>query len=592
MTQTALLDQLLAAGLVDINLHRLTRHLAFLYQVDDDWSLSALACTLALAEQGSVCCDLADTVSLDQLCVHPLPIDWPAADQWLNQLSASGLVSPAGQASKALVVDSGLVYLQRYWRDQQIIVDALLNQVDPPPDAVTAIANQVLDGQPPAAHRPSTTGALGSSPWQHPHIEVIAGGPGTGKTTLIGQLIAEKLTSANPPQAIALTAPTGRAAAHLQQAVTNHLAHHWPGQAKSLEKRLWVGTVHRLLGWNRQGRVSHHRGQPILADLVVVDEASMLSLPFLARLIDALQPGASLILVGDPDQLTAIDAGAVLADLVAVPEVVAVRQLTTVHRYRGEIAELAQAVHDGDADRALSILNRGGDSIEWLDLDPSDPLAIPEPAITGLKTDMLAQAERMRLAGLDDQPNLALSALDEHRLLLANRHGQAGLQRWTSLIQSWIDSTWRQLGQGARWPIGLPVLITRNDEQLGLFNGDSGVIIKHLGRPHLAVLEASSPRLINPDLISAWEPLFASTVHKSQGSQYRSTTLVLPESAGQLASRQLIYTAITRAEDHLRLIGSAQAIRQAINTPVLRASGLTAKLQGSRVSPSGNPLLG
>jgi exodeoxyribonuclease V alpha subunit len=373
-----------------------------------------------------------------------------------------------------------------------------------------------------------------------------------------------------------LCAPTGRAATHLAHSVEHNLA---PWQARAdtrFEQRCEVGTIHRLLGLTPWGRPRHDRTNPLAADVVVVDEASMLSAHLMACLLDAIGATTRLLLVGDPDQLASVEAGAVLGDIVAAAPAVPVARLRHTYRFSGAIAELAEAIRVGDAAGALSIMEARPADIEWVQTDLSDP-PLSADALGGLHRAVTAQSRDLIESALAGDARGALQALESHRLLIPHRQGPTGVGRWTQIVRGW---TAQLVGVGVdqrRWYPGLPVLITRNDDVQQMYNGDSGVIISRHGGLRLA-LSGDDQRLIVPDMIDSWEPLHASTIHKAQGSQFDAVTLLLPPTGTALLTRELFYTAVTRATSTLRIIGTAPQIDHAIRSRALRASGLTSRL--------------
>ena len=268
-----------------------------------------------------------------------------------------------------------------------------------------------------------------------------------------------------------MAAPTGKAAARLQEAVQLEI-----DKLELVDQRrisgLQATTLHRLLGSrpDSSSRFRHHRSNRLPHDVIVVDETSMVSLTMMARLLEAVRPQSRLLLVGDPDQLASVDAGAVLADLVdglgsgTASPVVA---LQTSHRFGESIGALASAIRTGNADTALEVLRAGGEHIEWIDDD--DPTA-------QLRNVLLPQALALRQAAILGDAGAALVTLDEQRLLCAHRHGPHGVQQWNRQVERWLtEATGEPIWTS--WYAGRPVLVTANDYGLGLYNGDTGVTV-------------------------------------------------------------------------------------------------------------------
>jgi len=306
--------------------------------------------------------------------------------------------------------------------------------------------------------------------------------------------------------------------------------------------------------------------------VIVVDETSMVSLTMMARLLEAVRPESRLILVGDPDQLASVEAGAVLADLVdglAGRDDVELASLLTSHRYGESIRSLAEAVRAGDADRVLALLHEGGEHIEFV-ADPHD-----------LRGRLVGHALTLRTAALDHHPSRALDALDEFRLLCAHREGLHGVRHWNRQVERWITE---ETGEGiwSPWYAGRPVLVTANDYGLGLYNGDTGVVIRRPDGVLRAAVAATSGALdFATSRLGDVDTMHAMTIHKSQGSQAGEVVVLLPPQESRLLTRELFYTAITRAREKVVVVGSADDVRAAIERRAQRATGLARRLRNS-----------
>ncbi len=539
----------------------------------------ALALASRAVRHGSVCVDLA------ALPLQDPALPWPD-DGWLDRVAASSLAD-----ASVLRVDHGLLYLDRYWREEGQVRDDLLSRAGQAPPSVDrarleTTARRVF-GEGYAEQRAAATRA--AEQW----TTVLTGGPGTGKTTTVAGLLAmlaaeAAVGSSGAPLRIALTAPTGKAAARLQESVRREAAK-LPADLAAPVAGLVAQTLHRLLGWRAGSRTRfrHHRGNRLPHDVVVVDETSMVSLTMMARLLEALRPEARLVLVGDPDQLASVEAGAVLADLVAGLEVAqpgAVTGLVTSHRFGERIGELASAIRSGDADAALDLLHSGAEEIRHL--DPGSAATLAE--VRGLA---VRHALSIREAAESGPPDEALKALDAHRLLCAHRSGPYGVATWNRAVERGLaDATGEPIGAGwdREWYVGRPVIVTANDYGLDLFNGDTGVVLgagssepSRPGRaPSLRAVIAGSggPRLIATSRLADVETLHAMTVHKSQGSQAAEVTLLLPDTDSPLLTRELFYTAVTRAERVVRVVATDEVVRAAISRRASRASGLAPRL--------------
>jgi exodeoxyribonuclease V alpha subunit len=398
---------------------------------------------------------------------------------------------------------------------------------------------------------------------------VLTGGPGTGKTTTVARLLA--LLASGRRLRIALAAPTGKAAARLQEAVQLEVSKLDPSHREALAG-LHATTLHRLLGSrpDTSARFRHHRGNRLPHDVIVVDETSMVSLTMMARLLEAVRPETRLVLVGDPDQLASVEAGAVLADLVDGLGEAKIAALKTSHRFGESIGELATAIRVGDAHRAVEVLRAGGEHIEWIETDdPRDKL----------RKVLVPHALQLRAAAILGDEKAALEVLDEHRLLCAHRRGPYGVQHWNRQVERWLTE---ETGEPiwTSWYAGRPILVTANDYGLGLYNGDTGVTVVREGALRAVIGGTGERQTFATSRLADVETMHAMTIHKSQGSQADQVTVLLPQEDSRLLTRELFYTAVTRAKERVRVVGSEAALRAAIERRAVRASGLAQRLRG------------
>jgi exodeoxyribonuclease V alpha subunit len=557
----------------------------------------AIAFAVRGVRSGSVCIDMAQV--RDQLAQVDPGLPWPNPDAW----EAAVLASPLVGAGKPLRWEYGLLYLDRYRRqEEQARQDLLARDAQPPPQVDLAVLTAGLQRLFPGAdaEQQRLAAQVAATEW----TTVLGGGPGTGKTTTVARVLALLLDQPVPPLRVALAAPTGKAAARLQTAVQTEARSFTEVDRHQLPS-LTASTLHRLLGWVPGGgtRFRHNRDNRLPFDVVVVDETSMVSLTMMARLLEALSADTRLILVGDPDQLASVEAGAVLADLVAgltarAPATAGVPGspglgapaeigsgapadesgrigggrggvvlLRKTWRFGGDIAELAAAVRDGDADGALAVLGKGGQSVALV--GPGDP---------GARTDVVAGATAVRAAALAGDAQVALARLENHRLLCAHRTGPRGVQEWTRQIENWLAAEHDDAREG-EWYAGRPVLVMANDYAIGLFNGDTGVAVREpAGDLRVVFTREGEPVSFAPRRLADVQTVLAMTVHRSQGSQFDRVTFVLPEADSPLSTRELLYTALTRAQSFVRLVGTEAELRAAISRPAARASGLRLRL--------------
>jgi exodeoxyribonuclease V alpha subunit len=476
-------------------------------------------------------------------------LSWPVVDEWLAELRASELVAVGedGEPSPLRLLGTRL-YLDRYWREEC---------------AVAADLNEL-----------TASGRL----------HVIAGGPGTGKTTQVARMVTEMIEQATGagarPPLVALAAPTGKAAARLQEAVHAETAQLTAGDhTRALLMGLRASTLHRLLGWRpgSHSRFAHDRRNRLPHDVVIVDETSMVSLSLMARLVEAVRPNARLILVGDPGQLTSIEAGVVLGDIVGSGAGPGIVVLERVHRFGGGIAALADAIRHGDGDAAVVALRGAPSGVTWLSMDVHES----EAGLQIVRSRAVAAGVEVAAAAREGAAGRALTALGGFRLLCAHRRGPYGVSDWTSRVQGWLAGEIEDIER--RDYVGRPLLVTENDYELGLYNGDTGVIVQGAGERPTAAFERGGELLrFSPLRLGAVETAYAMTIHKSQGSQFDTAAVLLPPESSRILTRELLYTAVTRARTDLILVGTEEAVRRAVERPVARASGLGERLSRER----------
>jgi exodeoxyribonuclease V alpha subunit len=563
---TGLLRVFNAAGVLEAADVHVAMRLAALTSEPDERVLLATALAVRALRSGSVCVDLAEVaeeVGLD--------LPWPEVGEWMTAVRASPLL---GTPPVLRLYADRLLYLDRYYREEEQVCADLLAvrdlEVPLDPAALAAGLDRVFPAPRFTEQREAAQIAL--SQW----TTVLTGGPGTGKTTTVAGLLAllaeqAELAGRTRPR-IALAAPTGKASARLQQAVQSEIDNLSTTDQARLSG-LQAVTLHRLLGsrFNTSARFKHHRANRLPYDVIVVDETSMVPLTMMARLLESVRPATRLILVGDPDQLASVEAGAVLADLVdglGARGDVRVAALTTSHRFGESIGRLAQAIRRGDGDRVLELLRAGGEHIEYV--DDHDPAG-------RLRQVLVPHALAVRAAAAVGAADHALAALDQHRLLCAHREGPVGVRHWNRQIERWLteetgEANWND------WYVGRPILVTANDYGLRLYNGDTGVTVLRDGSLRVSVAGAAGPLDFATSRLADVETMHAMTIHKSQGSQADEVTVLLPPQDSRLLTRELFYTAVTRAKVKIRVVGTEADVRAALARRVVRATGLRQRL--------------
>ncbi len=541
--------------------------------------------------------------------------------------------------SRPLVLDETRLYLRRYWQFERRIAEQLRQRIQRPVPLDAHRARLWLDRLFPGAGQ--------SAPdWQKiacafaltRGFTIITGGPGTGKTYTAARLMVLLCAlSQNPQQVrVLLTAPTGKAAARLKHSIEQALGglqEHLAGdeQVTTLLRQVPPAlTLHALLGARSGSRaLRYHAGNPLPVDVLIVDEASMIHLEMMAALLDALSPQTRLILLGDKDQLASVEAGAVLGELCAetaqrpyhpqtarnlrhstgviLPEnwigpqgsLLAQQVVTLQHsqRFGDDIGQLAKAIQAGDVAQVSAALSQGG-SLVWV-----------APAVLGAdglwrspsQSCDLAQGyvEYLALIKAGPEPGedegawglRILQAFDRYRLLCAVREGEWGVQGLNQVVQATLAARgW--MAQGEEWYEGRPVMVTRNDPELGLHNGDMGIVLRSRSSPaqeelRVCFAQGDTLRSVSITRLSKVETAFALTVHKSQGSEFQHAVLVLPPQAKGL-TRELIYTAVTRAKSRLTVVcPQPEVLFRGVSQPTVRSSGLRSQIDAAlaRVRP-------
>jgi len=584
--------------------------------------LLAAAMASQQVSTGHVCLDLARLAAAPALYDEDGELvakdPWPALDGWLGALRSSPLVGEGSADTPLVLDDAGRLYLRRYWEHEAQLAERLREramQVETSLDA--AWLREALD----CLFPPEGAAPPGEPDWQRMaallavqrRFCVISGGPGTGKTFTVVKILALLIEAASQrgmrPPRITLVAPTGKAAARLSESIRSAKGTLPCGDAVRAAIPEDAATIHRCLGsiGGSSTNFRHDARNPLVTDVVLVDEASMVDLALMSRLVAAVPSSARLILLGDQDQLASVEAGAVLGDIcntgvprrysrqllqqveqltgdrwplgAAAPEQTGIWdcivQLTRSYRYgpRSGISVLARAVNAGNADLALGILECA---------DFPDVTRVEPANGGGVGPSLRSAAVRGFGAYLNTaEPLPQLRALERFRILCAHRRGPTGVEDVNRQIeQALADAELIRLNSETY--VGRPVMVTRNDYQLELFNGDVGIVAEDPertgGRVVLFHGRADGVRRLSPSRLPPHETVYAMSVHKSQGSEFDEVAVVLPAQASPVLSRELLYTAVTRARERVTIHASREMITQAIGHRVERASGLRERL--------------
>lgn len=517
---------------------------------------------------------------------RPPPV-MPELESWLEAVASSPwALSPADAPdhNAPLVFEHGQLYLRRYWRYEQSLADALrARSLVVPTDAVDAAwrEQRLLELFPLLASDPADAQAQAASALLDTRLLLLTGGPGTGKTTTVTRALVLAVEAAMraglPPPRIVLAAPTGKAAARLAESLRENLASLLADGAITQDVAACLptqaSTLHRLLGWRPGGQgFAHGAGHPLRADWVVVDEASMVDLPLMAKLVAAVAPEAGLLLVGDPDQLPSVETGDVLAALCDRESVLPRVHLHRVHRQDAGlgVGALAERIRDGDVEAVLtSLQSAAAAGVSWL---AGTDRGLPAAALS-------AALPAYRAVQQAANPADALERAKRFRLLTALRDGPSGSQA----LNARIADALKPVGErDQRLFAGALLMVTANSPRHGLFNGDIGVAWPDEQgqlRVWFDAGDSDGPRAWLPAALPAHEFAFALTVHKSQGSEFGEVFLALPERGARVLSRELLYTGLTRCRRGVTLWASEAALREGLGRGAQRWSGLAARLR-------------
>ena len=566
--------------------------------------------------------------------------DWLAALQRspvVRAMPVENAVDNAVGDGRPLVLQTGpepLLYLRRYWDYERCVAAHIARRTQvgavPDTDEVRGWLDRLFG---PSSAVKTDWQRLACALALRGRLSVITGGPGTGKTYTAARLLALLFATAPDAQQlrVALAAPTGKAAARLKQAIDASLLDlkgSVDGELDldALVQRMGAArTLHSLLGARPDTRYfRHHAGNPLDVDVLIVDEASMIHLEMMAALLQALPPTARLILLGDKDQLASVEAGAVLGDLcrdaqagcylpatcayaesatgqripaeftatgAALPLAQHTVMLRESRRFGGPIGQLALAVNRGDAPAAQALLAEhtrlGADAVLWAQQGGAAQ-RIAETAVRGRGQQASYAAYAAQLGRWhSDRPQTqqehedwvcgVLNAFDRFRLLCAVREGDWGVAGLNRAVEAALQAGGVIRKEG-EWYAGRPVMVTRNDAQLGVSNGDIGMALPGFADPsrlRVYFLQGDKLHAVSTARLAQVETAFAMTVHKSQGSEFEHTALVLSAQGGNVLNRELVYTGITRARQAFTLWTEVPGLlASAIASPTQRSSGL------------------
>jgi exodeoxyribonuclease V alpha subunit len=575
--------QQVVANLSHLNYH-FSQFMSRIAETDSDALAVASALVSYWTERGHICINLNDFAHrpLHECLDLPAPNikdtpHLPPLDVWTQKLRNSGVVGEPGE-KKPLILDSkNRLYLYRYHQYETMLLKQLVyrsrSQI---PGLYLSGLKQFMDKMfaqetQQSLQRRAVEIAINKK------LCIVSGGPGTGKTTVAARIIAALIHVSESTPQIHLTAPTGKAAQRLQESLND------VKQTLNCSEKIISAmpheamTIHRLLKPKHQSPYfKHNQDNPLPSDVVIVDEASMIDLALMSKLVMALRKETRLIILGDKDQLASVDPGSVLGDICSQSAQSSLKpcmvHLTKNYRF-GESSGIymaAQAVNAGNPGKAFNMIENNStyNDIEWKDYQD----------IASIKK---ALAEKLswqsKYLNYQTNPRQALMALNTFRILCAVRKGPYGVERLNLSITE-IMASKGLIQPNRRWYHGRPIMITKNDHHIGLYNGDVGLIFKD--REDQNVLKAffvgsdNQLKKYLPARLPAHETVFAMTVHKSQGSEFDHVLLVLPEKLSKVLTRELVYTGITRTRKFIEIWGTKNTLISAIQNKIYRHSGL------------------
>lgn len=492
----------------------------------------------------------------------------PLSEEESELVGETGLVSECGQTP--LIIHNSNLYLNRYFHYESRLAGQIKAMADISYEKKKG-SGQLLDD-----FFGTDKSDIG---WQkraaalalEKRLTIISGGPGTGKTSTVVKIIAILLQAIDNKLAIGLAAPTGKAAMRLQLSIGEGL--HTLACPEDIRSSLPVEakTLHRLLGVRRNSpQFRHNSDNPMTWDVVVVDEASMVDLALMSKLVDALKPGSRLILLGDKDQLASVESGAVLADFIKILPGNTV-ELQKTFRFDSGIKGLAEGIKRGDFLSTWSILKKSNIPNVSL-MDSSLYTCIGERY-----TRYIGKVSRVKDIGLEQ----VFSAFADFQVLCSVHYGDRGVAEVNRSVEFYLAGKGFEC-KPDNWYGGRPVLVTRNDYSLGLYNGDIGICVPDPGDNKLKVWFETKDggfKSYLPYSLPRCETAFALTIHKSQGSEFNEVLVVLPLEDNKLLCRELLYTAVTRARECVRIAAEKQILELGLSRRVQRYSGLAEQLK-------------
>lgn len=576
----------------------------FLQRVDpkiDPEVLLAAALTSYAYRQGNICISI-DRKSVQQI-LNDSQLSYPEPETWLNKLAGAEVIGRPGDYKPLILDESNRLYLHKLWNYEQVLAKNIIGRSKRESLEVDrGLLKNGVDRLFDPNDDETDWQAVAAITSVHNNLTVISGGPGTGKTTTVLKILAlilEQHAERSDDLSIALSAPTGKAAARLEESITSSLAS--LNTDEKIKNKIPVNgqTLHQLLGARRHSSTfRYNEDNPLPYDIVVVDEASMVDQALMSRLLKALLQDARLILIGDKDQLASVEAGSVLGSIcamdsnrisqsfarllkefsidipaesieeepVTLTDSIILLEKSYRFKDRSGIPAFSDSINSGNADEAFDLLNND--------------------MRKGLRYRKFVSFERFEEDLEDDVNNFVIpllqskdavemfDTLQHFRLLSPHRKGPLGVE----YLNRKVHSILKQKGLITKfdtWYHGKPIIINQNEYSLGLNNGDIGICQRE-GRGDIRILFKSDSGFnsIAPSRLPDFSPAYALTVHKSQGSEFEHIKIILPEKSSGILTRELLYTAVTRSRNSVCIVGKEQVLRAMIEAKIVRSSGL------------------
>ena len=539
-----------------------------------------LACGLLsyFVKKGHICIDLKEfaerELSIDEDGIS-ISIKCPSLELWIDALKKADVVGNPDEIKPLILRHDKMLYLNRYWQYEKVFVSKILHKIRlKPTELDKSLIKPVIDRLFPGTdENDKDMQKIAAINAVENNFLVISGGPGTGKTFTVSKILALLIETGSYGLSIALAAPTGKAAARLKAMIKDlktkidcpeHVRANIPEE---------VYTIHRLLGLSyRTRRFEFNEKNPLPYDTVIVDECSMVDLPLMSKLLEATKDKTKIILVGDKDQLSSVEPGAVFGELCEavqdMPNTIVILKKNYRFGRESGIGRLAELVKEGKGYEAIHLIKEGIlENISWRDMESQNHLkSMIENYIVERYTSFI------NASSIEE----AFSYFDKFHVLCALRHGPFGVLAINDIIEKMLLEK-KVIKAFKKWYRGKPIMITANDYSLKLFNGDIGIVFEDTeNNDSLKIFFKTEEGLkkIAPPRIADFETAYAITVHKSQGSEFDDIIFILSDTSSEIFTRELIYTAITRAKRSIEIWGKEHLFIEAVEKRLERRSGI------------------